>query len=371
MSRALRLLCALFLALAMLGVGGPARAEAAQPVANTPRDAPLMLEPTAVKIPSLLSDMTSKRHDWLEIAYPKSVEPQAVALESEADAFKNEISAWLGQTVLEQVEVRLARSPEDMSALAPVGYPPPRYAVGVAYSSLHLIVISLREPRTAEGTDLPEVLRHELAHVALFDATQGHHVPLWFNEGFAVQASGEQAWNRWHTLWSATMSKSLLPLEDLDKSFPDENQQVSIAYAESADFVRYLQRDEDRARFGSLIERVRKGTPFDRALSDAYGDSTRILEYQWREELDKRMSYWPMLTGSSMLWSLIVVILAVAYVRRRKKAKETLARWEKEEAEEDRLRAAVVEAAQEESAPAPRASVIPAVQHDGEWHTLH
>ncbi|HEY1959849.1 MAG TPA: peptidase MA family metallohydrolase [Polyangiaceae bacterium] len=371
MSRALRLLCAFFLAVAMLGLGGPARAEATQPVANTPRDAPLLLEPTAVKIPSILSDMTSTRHDWLELAYPKSVESQALALESEADTFKNEISAWLGQTVLDQVQVRLARSQEDMNALAPVGAPPPRYAVGVAYSSLHLIIISLREPHTAEATDLPEVLRHELAHVALFDATQGRHVPLWFNEGFAVHASGEQSFNRLHTLWSATLSKSILPLEDLDKSFPDDNQQVSIAYAESADFVRYLLRDEDRARFGSLIERVRKGTPFDRALSDAYGDSTRILEYQWREDLDKRMSYWPMLTGSSMLWSLIVVILAVAFVRRRKKAKETLARWAKEEAEEDRLRAAIVEAAQDDAALAQRASIVPAVQHDGEWHTLH
>ena len=109
---------------------------------------------------------------------------------------------------------------------------------------------------------------------------------------------------------------------------------------------------------------------FDRALSDAYGDSTRILEYQWREELDKRFSFWPVLTGSSMLWSLIVGILLVAYVRRRRKAKETLARWEQEEAEEDMLRARIVEAAQDDGTYVARAT-IPAVQHDGEWHTLH
>jgi hypothetical protein len=250
-----------------------------------------------------------------------------------------------------------------------VGHPPPRYAVGVAYAPLHLVLVSLREPKTADATDLREVLKHELVHVALYDATQGHHVPLWFNEGLAVYASGESSLLRTRTLWDATLSKTILPLEDLDRGFPEENQQVSIAYAESADFVRFLLRDEDRARFGSLIERVRKGSPFDRALSDAYGDNVRKLEYQWREELDKRFSFWPVLTGSSMLWAGIMGVLVIAYVRRRRKAKETLARWAKEEAEEDRQRAVLVDANDSDALVMRRA--VPAVQHDGRWHTLH
>jgi len=362
-----RLVRLLAFVLVLVGASS-ARADGA--VANGPRDTPLILEPASVKIPALLPDMTEKHHGWLDLAYPKSIESRATSLVGDADSFKDDVAAWLGQTVLDHVEVRLTRSQEDMNALAPAGYPPPRYAVGVAYPALRLVLVSIREPKTAEATNLAEVLRHELAHVALFDATHGRHVPLWFNEGFAIYASGEHPLDRWHTLWNATLSKSLLPLSDLDKSFPEENQQVSIAYAESADFVRYLLRDDDRARFGSLVERVRKGTAFDRALSDAYGDSTRILEYQWREDLDKRMSYWPMLTGSSLLWSLIVGILVVAYVRRRRKAKETLARWEKEEAEEDRRRAALVEVRADDTTMLVRQSV-PTVQHDGEWHTLH
>ena len=367
--RRIRRLCVLLLTLVVLVLGASGTAAAdAKPVANGPHDTPLILEPTSVKIPGLLSDMTVAHHGWLDLSYPASVESRAKPLLDDADEFKNEVAGWLGQTVLDHVEVRLARSQEDMRALSPVGYPPPRYAVGVAYSALHLVVISIREPKTAEATDLGEVLRHELAHVALFDATDGNHVPRWFNEGFAVNASGELHYKRLKTLWDATLSKTIIPLSDLDQSFPDDNQQVSIAYAESADFVQYLLRDEDRARFGSLVERVRKGTAFDRALSDAYGDSTRKLEYEWREELDKRFSFWPVLTGSSMLWSLIVGVLVVAYVRRRKKAKETLARWEKEEAEEDRLRAAVAEA---DDPTLLVSATIPAVQHDGEWHTLH
>lgn len=359
-----------FLLFVIAIVFGARPARAGDPVEMAPRDTPLILEPQSVKIPALLSDMTSSDHDWLKLGYPKSIESRATELAVTSDAFKKELGGWFGQNVLEHVEVRLVRSQEDMNALAPVGIPPPRYATGVAYPALHLILISLREPKTAEATDLDEVIRHELVHVALFDATQGHHVPLWFNEGLAVYGSGESSILRMRTLWDATLSKTILPLDELDRGFPDENQQVSIAYAESADFVRFLLRDEDRARFGSLIERVRKGTAFDRALSDAYGDSTRKLEYQWREELDKRFTFWPMLTGSSTVWGIIMVVLVVAYVRRRRKAKETLDRWAREEAEDDRLRAAVVDAANDADALVVRRSV-PAVEHDGEWHTLH
>ena len=120
---------------------------------------------------------------------------------------------------------------------------------------------------------------------------------------------------------------------------------------------------------------MRKGTPFDRALSDSYGENVRKLEYEWREDLDKRFSFWPMLTGSSMVWAIITGVLVIAYVKRRRKAKETLARWAKEEAEEDRQRAKLALAAEAQVVPADGSPVmrrsIPAVQHDGEWHTLH
>ena len=57
-----------------------------------------------------------------------------------------------------------------MARLAPPESPPPKYAVGVAYPALKLVLVSLVDPKSFEGTDLVEVLKHELAHVALEDA---------------------------------------------------------------------------------------------------------------------------------------------------------------------------------------------------------
>ena len=105
----------------------------------------------------------------------------------------------------------------------------------------------------------------------------------WFNEGFAIHESGELPFLRFRTLWEATVGHRLLPLAGIDRGFPADGTEVSVAYAESADVVRFLMRDDDRARFGSLVQRVRSGAAFERALDDAYDTDLRKLEYEWRD----------------------------------------------------------------------------------------
>jgi hypothetical protein len=313
---------------------------------------------------------------WIRFSYvPGEGAYERVApLIRDAEEIKAKLADDFGQPVLTKVDVRIARTPEEMATLAPREYPPPSYASGVAYKELDLVLLTLTAPRTNEGVDLDEVFRHELVHVALEDAVAHRHVPTWFNEGLAIRESGENPYARTKSLMDATLSGTILPLADIDRSFPADNYEVSIAYAESADFVSFLMRKADRARFQALIERVHDGEAFDRAISDAYGSDLKKLEFQWKEELNKRFTYIPVLTGGSLVWVLVIAALVVGYVKRRRRAKATLARWEKEEAAAD----AAMRAAKEiEDRPsfehmALQAKVeLPKVEHDGRWHTLH
>jgi hypothetical protein len=292
----------------------------------------------------------------------------------DADAIKAELTEALGQPVLERVEVRIAPTVADMARLAPAAAPPPEYASGVAYTGMHFVLLSMLAPRGAEAVDLDEVFRHELAHVALEDAVGGKRVPVWFNEGLAISLSNELAWARRQTLMSATLSGTLIPLSDLDRSFPRENHDVSIAYAQAADFMQFLQRRSDHARFVSMIDRVKDGQPFDRAIGDAYGSDLRKLEFQWRSDLERRFSIIPVLTGGGVIWVLVIGTLVAAYVRRRRRTKAILEKWEREEAIEDAIaaRRAAVEAG-DDALPIRPVSVRVAakVEHDGHWHTLH
>jgi hypothetical protein len=375
--RSLRLLVLAVFALLVSAFARPAFA-ANDPAPAMPRDVPAMARGA---IPPLPADYVTKQLGWLDLSYPAAAGERVASLVEEANAFKAKLTHDLGQPVLEHVTVRVAPTASDMARLAPADAPPPEYASGVAYNGLHFVLLTMLPPRGAEAVDLDEVFRHELAHVALEDALQERHVPLWFNEGLAIYLSGELAVARTQTLWGATLSDRLIPLADLDRNFPRESFSVNTAYAEAADFVSHLMRKTDHARFVAMIERIRDGQPFDRAIADAYATELRHLEFEWRGGLERRFSVIPVLTGGALVWVVAMAALVVAYVRRRRRSKAILERWAREEAIEDAriaARLAAERAARGEvslAAVPAHASATKAVdvkiERDGGWHTLH
>ena len=345
------------------------------PALITPRDVPLAT-PNEVTIPLVPTSYVTRDLGWLKFSYPSAAYERVDPLLRDADAIKSQLSSMLGQQVLGRIEVRITPTFEDMRKLAPIGAPPPAYASGVAYPKLHLVLISMMAPRGADATTLDEVFRHELAHIALEDAVLGQHVPAWFNEGLAVGFAGENGLDRQKVLGTATINGTLLPLADLDRGFPANAMDVNIAYAQSVDFLRFLQARSDRLRFASTIDRVRNGQTFDRAIGDAYGSDLRKLEFQWRGDVERRYSLIPLLAGGGILWVGVIGALGWGFVKKRRRAKAILARWAEEEAIEDALLAQRArDAADLPDAELARLSMrvrAPAkVEHDGSWHTLH
>jgi hypothetical protein len=337
-----------------------------------PRDVSA-LDASEGKLPPLPKGFERRDEGWLVLEAPVSVRERMNPLVTESENTKNRLSEDLGQRVLDHVLVRVAHTPEEMAELAPEGEPPPLYAAGVAYPAIHVVLLALKEPVSWEAPDLTTLLRHELTHIALADAAAEKHVPRWFSEGLAIRESGELPWARSRTLWDASLSRHLLPLVALDQGFPSDRYDVNIAYAESADFVNFLMRDTDRARFGSLVERVRGGEDFTRALEDAYGTDLRKLEYEWREGVERRFGFVPMLTGGGLLWTVIVALAALAWVKKRREAKAKLLQWAREEARAETALTAAPRAqpgSGEEELPV-RPPSLPMVEHEGRWYTVH
>lgn len=382
----------LFLAVMLLW-GGSAQASAQM---RKPADTPGFADVTDVA--PLPRGFDTFDAGWLHLAYAPSLSHWVEPLIQEAQAFRTEVSLRLGQQVLSKVRVRLAEDPSQMATLAPAGAPYPNYAVGVAYGKLGLILLTDTPVHANSEHDLLATFRHELAHLALEEAVQGNSVPLWFNEGLAVHLSRERAFGRTQTLWTAVVSGNLLPLADIEHHFPDDIVGVPLAYAQSADVVRYLLRQEDQSRFRSLISRLRKGQPFSTAMPDSYGLDDYTLERVWRAEAESRYTVWPVLMSGTVVWGGAILLSVFAWRRKKTREERTLRRWAREEAldelrrlraldQQDRPLASISPTAVTAPPPASASSgpmpdqqgplvnwgdsSVPRVEHDGSWHTLH
>lgn len=363
---------------------GAAAAEPAAPSAprsDAPGDAPRAVG-APLKLPHPPAGYHSHDGHWIQFHYPPDLRQRVQPLIAQADAAKASLAQFLGQPLLTRVSVRIARTPEEMASLAPEGAPFPSYADGVAYSELGLILLTIQPVQPNTTYDLPQVFRHELAHVALYDAVGGKHVPRWFNEGFAVNASGESSLARHQSLMTATLANRLMPLSQLDRRFPASASQVPIAYAQAADLVRFMHRRQDRERFSGFVSRLRSGKPFAESVAIAYGIELDELEGQWRDDVAKRYTFWPVLFSSTVVWTLAIGLFVWGWRRRKKRDRETLRRWEREEiaarpvpearavvAEQPRLH--VVLARPPRGMPAGIEAEVPKVEHNGQWHTLH
>jgi hypothetical protein len=287
-------------------------------------------------------------HDGRITVYAEAgLDATAAELAAGADATLATIAEDLVDLpVPKAIEVRLVRDASDLASVAPQGRGAPAYAIGVAYPELGVISVALR--RGAETFDPHATLRHELGHIAL-GAALGDRAPHWLHEGFAYQHAGEWTWDRMETLAGMAWFHSIIPLDDLDRSFPAEEAPANRAYAESYDFVGYLSRrgryedtedDGDRYPFRQFLTLVGQTGDLDHAATKAFGKPIHALFDEWRDSLQQRYLLAPIGLIGLAVWVLCALLLAIAWRRRRRQNRRRIAQWERDERVFDEMMAA-------------------------------
>ncbi len=279
------------------------------------------------------------------------LEPQARALADSAEDALTKIRADLVDLpVPNHIEVRLVRDAADLAGVAPAGRGAPAWAVGVAYPDLGVISIALR--RGATIVDAESTLKHELGHIALGVAL-GDKAPHWLHEGFAYQHAGEWSWDRMETLAGMAWFGGIVPIEDLDRSFPAEELPAHRAYAQSYDFVGYLSRrgryedkndDGDRWPFRRFLTIVGQTGDMNAAAKTAFGRPLHELFEEWREDLTSRYMLAPIGLFGLALWILCALLLVIAWIRKKRHNSKRMTKWDEDEKREDAAIAAAMAA---------------------------
>jgi hypothetical protein len=212
----------------------------------------------------------------------------------------------------------LASQPPD--ALAP------SWASGVAYPRLNRIVLKLG-PKEANPR---AILRHELSHISIGRLTN-YRAPRWLLEGIAVLHAGD-AWNsEGPSLMKAALSDRLFPFDALAMGFPAAPSDAEVAYAQSADFVKYLTDRFGEEKLHEILREMVGGVGFDEAVYRVLGAPPLQLETQWRQSLNRWEMLFRLVASYEFILGFTVLLALAAWWRLRRRRQLHLQLMEREE----------------------------------------
>ena len=225
-----------------------------------------------------------------------------------------------------------------------IGPAAPEWGAAVAFPESSRIVMQGRDAASDAG-DPMEVLRHELAHLALHEAL-GDLPPRWFDEGYASYAANEVARDAILGANLALLFRGMPALDSLDAGFGGGSLRAQGTYALAYRAVAELAaRDPQRGL--TLFFRYWKQTgSFERAVRSAYGITQGQFEEIWRARTRRRYGGLALAADLSIAAALTLFIVLPFYVIRRRR---------------DRLRMAALVRADEEAERRERQTVIEAL----------
>ena len=203
------------------------------------------------------------------------------------------------------------------------------WAAGIAYPRLGFVL--LRTDRRVL-LDLSEIFHHEVSHIAVRLGVDHRFLPRWFVEGLAIHQAGEPVLGRIQAASKAALTRSLIPIRDLSFRFPAGGPRVSLAYAESVLFLRWLLAEHAEQGHVEVVGRVARGQKFADAFQEVFGASADDLWEDWRDTFSERASWLPILFDAGLMWGLLSFLFLYVYWKKRRDMRATLDRWGKEEA---------------------------------------
>lgn len=211
-----------------------------------------------------------------------------------------------------------------------IGPHAPEYGAAIAVPSEQRIVMQGSRAGSDAGNPL-QVLRHELAHLALHEA-MGDIPPRWFDEGYASVVAGE--WGREDVIATnlALAWRGIPSLEALDAAFAGGAGRASAAYAMAHRAVVELAA-LDPARGLTLFFRYWRNTrELDSAIRQAFTMTQAQFEDRWRRNTRRRYGALALFADLTLGAVILVVVLIPLHLSRRRRDRERLARMAANEA---------------------------------------
>lgn len=285
--------------------------------------------PPLFALPLALWVTTLNGNDWglttsphFTLTYDRREEKLAGEVLRYAEEGLNRISKSLGYRPKRKVKVWLCSTEAQFDSLTRSGVPD--WGIGCAFPKLGIIV--LKSPRVVRrNLDLRTIVSHEISHVLLGQLLGELTPPRWFDEGLAIHQSKEWRPGDGFILGWASISNSLIPLSELESSFPTEERRANLAYTEGFSAVSFIVREYGKETLRELIASMGKGGGIDRAMIDNLGLRYDEFESLWLRFVRKSYNIPYLLSTTPFFWVGMSLLVLLIFLVRRARAKTKLA----------------------------------------------
>jgi len=159
------------------------------------------------------------------------------------------------------------------------------WVAGHAGPQLGVVMISVDPGSQKRAAELERQTPHELAHVLLYRRIGANYdrLPFWLKEGVASMAELNPNPDYARALEMAAEKNAIIPLTDLCSTFPSNQADAFLAYAEAESFTRFIVDNHGTTGLSALVSAYADGMDCEQGAARALNEPLSRLEIRWRE----------------------------------------------------------------------------------------
>jgi hypothetical protein len=241
----------------------------------------LQTSPATIAFDDLSHDWRSLASDQVSIFWYEGDLSFVQELVDAADEALERLAVEIGVALEQPVKIYIYASSGDLrNALI---YPQ-EWTGGIAFSGYGIVIIGISPDNLAWGK---RAIAHEMGHLVVHQALSGFygHLPVWLDEGLAMDAEGDLRSDLQTLLNEAIAHDTLFSVRSISSSFPTDPDEARLCYAESYSLVQFLIDTYGSGKMLNLLGVFNEGNTYDDAMLEVYGFNVDGLNAVWRGSL--------------------------------------------------------------------------------------
>jgi peptidase MA superfamily protein len=219
--------------------------------------------------------------------------------------------------------VLIAIAPDERRFREWAGAEAPEWGAALAFPDSRRIVMQGSGAGSDAG-DPFEVLRHEIAHLALHEYL-GDLPPRWFDEGYASYAARELTRNEVLATNFALALRGMPDFEELDDRFTQGVTSAQAAYALAYRAVDDLASIDRANGLSRLFQDWKQTGSLDRAMRAAFGMTLPSFEHEWQQRTRRRYGGLALFSDLTLATVILLLIITPLYLARRRRDRQRMA----------------------------------------------